>query len=176
MRNKSTLIKLIFLALFVLTLTACGEKLSEREDVEITDVHILVPDGFQEVSENMWLLNAESDDRSSINLTISPHFSDKEDYTKESIRQLMLDAYEQQGLEIENFENTDIDYGAIDGFDTAQYEMTYLLQGIPIHQIQLIIFSQGDDYTFTFTAMDNESWIDAFQESIDSIKIEYNEI
>lgn len=176
MKNKNSIFKIIVLALFVLTLTACGQKLSEREDVEITDVTIQVPEGFQEVTENIWLLNAESDDRSNINLTVAPHVSEKEEYTQEAIRQLMLDAYEQQGLEIEDFQNTEVEYGEIDGFDTAQYEMTYVLQGVPIHQIQLVIFSQIEDYTYTFTAMDNQTWLEPFKDSIESISIEHHEI
>ena len=169
--------KAFFLFLLLMFfLPGCSENLSDNKDIEIINIHMDLPEEFREVQENMWFLDPLSDDRSNVSLVVTPAIAGEHTLTKGEIKRSILDAYKEKGLTVEDFEISDIENMEISGFRSDRYSMSYTMQGIPVEQIQLFIYSYENNYTITFTQMNQADWIDKFEQAIKSIEIEYLEL
>ncbi len=142
----------------------------ESEVVESTgELTFDIPEEFTETSENVYTVEGKYSNINRLTLPNDGSFgSVSSDILAEQIEKEIESEY---GEAVEITVVSD-EYYEIDGRDALRYEISYELMGTAIQQIQVIIDDENGLEFITFSDLDNEGYIDAFNTAIDSIRYE----
>ncbi len=139
---------------------------------EITDdvaVKVQLPEGFSYSGDGMYI--ADAPDPSNITVRSALTGDEGLSFTQDFLEQSIVSAYENMGLEVEDFVISTFERGEVNGYETLFMEMSYTLNGLNLQQVEFII--QVDDTTCTvvYTTEESLGWYDEFIQSVETIQV-----
>lgn len=164
--NKRVLSVILTCAMLLL-LAACGSK---KNAVLYYDL----PEEFVEQSDGLYLLSDYPRDTSNIFV-----WSGKDELTLQSTEEAFCSVVEEslaaQGMDVE-LNCTEFTKSELDGCKTLTVRVSYEYMGIKCEQLSFSVeTSKNQVTTITYTQIGDASWMDAFEKSVASAKIEYED-
>ncbi len=165
---KKRVLSAVLACAMMLLFAACGK------DKGTAVLYYDLPEGFTEQSDGMYYAPDYPNDTSNINVVTQENDSVTFQYTEESFCEAVEYLYETQyGFEVD-VNCTEFTKSELNGCKTLLIRASYNLEGIEIEQIQFAVETAKDTTTtVTYTQQGGGTWTDAFNESVESMRIEY---
>ncbi len=139
---------------------------------EITDdvaVKVQLPEGFSYSGDGMYV--ADSSDPSNITIRSAKTGNNGLNFTKELLQETIVGTYENMGYVVEDFEISTYESDEVNGYETLFMEMSYILNGLNIQQVEFIIHVDDTTCTMVYTTEESFGWYDQFLQSVDTIQV-----
>ena len=164
---KKKLCSILLVCAMLLTLVACGDKGTPV-------LHYELPEGFTEQTTGMYYGPDYPNDTANINIMESQDDQVTFQYTQDSFCETVEYLYEQTyGYEVD-VNCTEFTKSELNGCKTLTIRASYNLLGMEIEQVQFAVeVGKNKVTTITYTQTAGGAWTDAFNESLDSMSIEY---
>lgn len=164
---KKKLCSILLVCTMLLALAGCGDK-------GTPELHYELPEGFTESTDGMWYAPDYPNDTANINIMTSENDQVTFQYTQDSFCEAVEYLYEETyGYEVD-VNCTEFTKSELNGCKTLVIRASYNLLGMEIEQIQFAVeVGKNKVTTITYTQAAGGAWTDAFNESLDSMSIEY---
>ena len=152
---------------------AAKNPLGEEVFYQITDtvaMKFTIPKEFEKVSTGNYK-PTDSYDPSSIAITTEKTASYSLDFTKEDMKEAVLDMYELLGVEVEDFTINTFERSTVNGYETILMDMSYTAEGIHIQQIEFVIQVDNTTCAMVYTTTPEFGWYDDYVTSVETLQI-----
>lgn len=126
-----------------------------------------IPEGFTEAAEGMYLNPDYPNDSSNI-IIMTTAGDASEIPSEEAFKEQLIASLGDTEMEVavEDYEQY-----TVSGYDAVRMTIQYSMEGVELSQTYVMVFGDGVIGSAIYTAQ-GDAWIDAFDESIDSITME----
>lgn len=164
---KKKVMSVLLVCAMMLGLVACGDKGTPVLSYDL-------PADFVDQGNGMWVAPDYPNDTANINVMTQDNDTVTFQYTEEAFCEAVEYLYDSQyGYEVD-VTCTEFTKSELNGCKTLLIRASYNLMGVDIEQIQFAVETgKNQTTTITYTQQSGGAWTDAFNESIDSMTIEY---
>lgn len=146
---------------------------TEEQNSGTPVLHYDLPEGFTQADDGMYYAPDYPNDTANINIMTSENDQVTFRYTKDSFCEAVEYLYEQAGYDVD-VNCTEFTMSELNGCRTLVIRSSYNLLGMEIEQVQFAVeIGTNTVTTITYTQEAGGAWTDAFNASIDSMRIEY---
>lgn len=132
-----------------------------------------LPQEFVDQGDGMYFAPDYPNDTSNINIVENMYDTETFRYTKDSYCEAVADVYEQLLGEEVTVNCTEFTKSEMNGYRTLVTRTSFTLLDIGIEQVQFAVeIGENETTVITYTQYAGGSWMDAFNASLDSIRIE----